>query len=283
MNNTAQRLGLSELIQQRIRYANRERWFRLVLTRKASAATRGFYDEYPRFYGTSVTRSEPDRLNQRHRALIQWNAGIIEGRRVLDIASHDGRWSFAAHKAGAAHVLGLEARAHLVEAARENVRHYGAPAERIEFRQGDAFAELDRLEVGGFDTVFCFGFFYHTIDHMPLLRRIARLRPKHVVIDTLISLSQAHVVEIKEEAVEAESNGAIGEPASPEHIVIGQPSKSALELMLRASGFGTPRYYDWLKAGITRWDDLEVYYLSKRVSLTAERLSGSHPLPALYK
>ncbi len=270
MNNVARRPGLSELIQQRIRYSNRERWFRLVLTRKSGAAANGFFDDYPRFYATSVTHPEPDRLNQRHRALIQWNSGIIEGQRVLDIASHDGRWSFAAYKTGATYVVGLEARAHLVEAARENVRHYGAPSEQVQFRNGDAFEELDRLQVGSFDTVFCFGFFYHTIDHMPLLRRIARLKPKHVIIDTLISLSPARIIEIKEEAVETESNGAIGEPASPERIVIGQPSKPALELMLRASGFRAPRYYDWLNAGITRWDDLEVYYLGKRVSLTAE-------------
>jgi predicted nicotinamide N-methyase len=33
--------------------------------------------------------------------LIQSNLNVICGRNVLDIACHDGRWSFAATKAGA--------------------------------------------------------------------------------------------------------------------------------------------------------------------------------------
>jgi hypothetical protein len=40
--------------------------------------------------------------------------------------------------------------------------------------------------------------------------------------------------------------------------------------MLQATGFRVLRYYDWSKAGIKRWDDLEVYYLGERVSLTCE-------------
>ena len=73
------------------------------------------------------------RLNQRHRALIQSNAAVIAGRRVLDIASHDGRWSLAASMAGAEYVLGIEARQHLAEAARDNMREYGVPAGKVEF------------------------------------------------------------------------------------------------------------------------------------------------------
>ena len=261
---------LSE-IHERVRHVNRERWFRLVASGKGNAHIPGFFDGYPRFFETSVTSAKPDRLNQRYRALIESNAELIAGRRILDIASHDGRWAFAAHKAGAASVLGIEARSHLIEAARSNIREYGAPDKQFEFRQGDVLAELDRLPVDAFDTVFCFGFLYHTIDHMPLLRNIARLKPKHIVIDTLISVRPANIIEIREEQIEAESNGAIGEPGTPSRIVIGKPSKPALELMLHATGFRPLRYYDWFNAGITRWDDLEAYYLGERISLTAVR------------
>jgi hypothetical protein len=150
------------------------------------------------------------------------------------------------------------------------MHEYGAPNTRINFKQGDVFVELDRLEPGTFDTVFCFGFFYHTLDHMSLLRKIARIKPRHLLIDTLISLSPANIIEIKEEKIEEESNGAVGEPGAPNLTVIGKPSKTALEMMLRATGFRPMRYYDWLNAGIRRWDDLEVYYLGQRISLTAE-------------
>jgi predicted RNA methylase len=51
------------------------------------------------------------RLNQRHKLIVAPFAEQIAGARVLDIAAHDGRWSFALAAAGAAEVVGVEARA----------------------------------------------------------------------------------------------------------------------------------------------------------------------------
>src|SRR3990170_6442773 len=59
------------------------------------AVTSPFFDQFPRFYETSQTFAYPSRLNLRHEAIFGENQDIFEGRRVLDIASHDGRWSFA--------------------------------------------------------------------------------------------------------------------------------------------------------------------------------------------
>ncbi len=219
------------------------------------------------------------RLNQRHRALIQSNAAVIAGRRVLDIASHDGRWSLAASMAGAEYVLGIEARQHLAEAARDNMREYGVPAGKVEFVQGDVMVELDKLESGLFDTVFWFGFLYHTIDHMPLLRKIARLKPTSLVIDTTVSgrpglqpQRQTHpsVIEVHDEAIEHESTAAFGDPGNPVRAVRGYPSREALQMMLAAVGFSTLPYYDWRTAGIQRWDDLKNYYLGKRVTVNRD-------------
>jgi hypothetical protein len=44
----------------------------------------GFFDSYPRFYSTSQTGAKPNRLNKRHRALIDSNEAIIRGKSVLD-------------------------------------------------------------------------------------------------------------------------------------------------------------------------------------------------------
>ena len=197
---------------------------------KSRARSVGFFDSYPRFFSTSATASAPDRLNQRHRALIQSNADIISGRSVLDIASHDGRWSLAAHKAGAKCVLGIEARQHLVEASRANMRDYGVPQGQVEFVQGDVMIELDQLESGRFDTVFCFGFLYHMIDHMALLRKIARLEPTSLVIDTAISTQPGSIVEVHDEAVQNESAAAVGDHGNPARALKGYPSRAALEL-----------------------------------------------------
>ncbi len=260
-------------IQERLRFANRQWWCRLAVKGKGNSVEPGFFDRYPKCFTTSFTLAKPDRLNQRYRALIESNADIISGCRILDLASHDGRWALAANKNGASHVLGIEARSRLIEAAQGNMRQYDVPEDKVEFLQGDVIAELDRLEPGRFDTVFCFGFLYHTIDHMPLLRKIARLKPKHLIIDTLISVRPANVIEIRDEEIVNESNGAMGEPGNSERAVTGRPSKSALELMLRATGFEPQRYYNWLHAGVQRWDDLADYYVGTRISLTCKAAS----------
>jgi len=87
--------------------------------------TAGFFDQYPRFYDTSETFAYPSRLNLRHEAIFGENTDIFEGRRVLDIASHDGRWSFAALQAGAASVVGIEGRPELVASAGRRSRTTG--------------------------------------------------------------------------------------------------------------------------------------------------------------
>ena len=55
-----------------------------------------FFDAYPRFYETSKTSASRGRLNLRYEAIFGENADVFRGARVLDIASHDGRWSLAA-------------------------------------------------------------------------------------------------------------------------------------------------------------------------------------------
>lgn len=260
---------LLSVVQARLWHVSRERWLRRVVARRKHSSTTGFFDAYPRFFSTSVTSATPNRLNQRHRALIQANTDHLLGRRVLDLASHDGRWSFAAQRAGAEHVLGVKARQHLVEAARRNLREYRVPETRVEFLQGDVMVELDRLDNRHFDTVLCFGFFYHIIDHMLLLRKIARLKPTNLLIDTNVSRQPGSVIEVDDELVENERAAAFGDPGNPLRAIRGKPSRAALEMMLKAVGFSVVRYWDWLNAGIGQWDDLGDYYLGERVSLTA--------------
>ena len=121
-----------------------------------------FFDAYPAFYESSRTAAFPRRLELRHRAIIEANRDILDGARVLDLASHDGRWSFAALKAGARHVTGIEARAGLVETSNKLFAQYGIPDEDYQFVQGDMFRILRerRFEI---DVVLCLGFVYHTL------------------------------------------------------------------------------------------------------------------------
>jgi 2-polyprenyl-3-methyl-5-hydroxy-6-metoxy-1,4-benzoquinol methylase len=161
--------------------------------------------------------------------------------------------------------LGIEARPHLVAAAREQLSHRPG-SDRIEFRIGDVMSELPQLSEP-FDTVFCFGFLYHMIDHMTLFRAIRRVNPKHLVIDTAISSQPGAVIEVSEEAVDVEAHAAVAESGSPGLALKASPTKSALEMMLKAAGFGEIRYWNWKKAGIKCWADLKDYYLGERVTI----------------
>jgi len=266
--------GILALLASRVRVSLRVRMLRAkrMLPQGASDPESGFFDSFPRFYSTSATAAAPNRLNKRHRALIESNEAVIRGKSVLDIASHDGRWSLAALKAGARQVVGIEAREHLVKSAQSNMREYGMPNDRVRFVLGDVFEEIERLESDSIDTVFCFGFLYHTIHQMLLLSQIARLRPQHAIFDTHIDLDPGSIIEVHDEEVATESAGAVPDLGNPTRTVVGAPSKFALELMLFNSGFGYS-YYDWHRAGITRWDDLDDYYEGRRVSLVATRRS----------
>jgi precorrin-6B methylase 2 len=243
----------------------------LRITRAISVARRlpisgGFFDEYPEFYSTSHTSAVPNRLNQRYKACIEWNLIAIKGKRILDIASHDGRWSFAAINAGAAHVKGIEARDRLVEASRSNLRRYGVPEQSFQFIAGDVFEAIDDIEPNSIDTVFCFGFLYHAVNHMLLLSKIEKLKPKHLILDTAIFLDPNPVIGIKAEDPEIDGSAVRFGSDAAKRVIVGWPSRAALELML--SNFGwTFTYYDWHSAGIRRWDKLDDYHEGSRVTL----------------
>ena len=268
-------IGFRRLFVSRLRNHFRQASLRIKrkVTNGKSDQGIGFFDRYPRFYETSTTAPVPNRLNKRYRALIEANKAIISGKSVLDLASHDGRWSFAAYKAGARFVLGIEAREYLVKNARDNLLVYDVPERQVQFIAGDVFETFDQLEPNRFDTVFCFGFLYHTMHHMLVLNEIARLRSTHLILDTAIDLDPDPVVFLRSEDVTHEAFGAVPDPGDREHILTGVPTKSALELMLSHSGFPLITYFDWHQAGVKQWDDLVDYHKGQRVSLVATRKS----------
>jgi hypothetical protein len=228
-----------------------------------------FFDAFPRFYETSKTGPWPNRLNGRYRALIQSNQQIIAGASILDLASHDGRWSFAALKNGAKKVVGIEGRRELVQHSMDTMELYGIPRSRYRFICGDVFEEIGAFGEDEFDLVLCFGFFYHIMNHMLLLENVKRLRPQYLLIDTGISADTRSVIELREEDVSAEANAISARGLGSGQALVGYPTKVALEAMLRHCGFELS-YYDWLRAGITNWEHLEDYRDNTRVSLLAK-------------
>jgi predicted RNA methylase len=209
-----------------------------------------FFDSYPRFVETSETGPWIERLNGRYVALIESNRDLISGARVLDLASHDGRWSFAALQNGAASVVGIEHKPRLMKKTVENFEFYGVPQEKYDFIEGDIFQRID--ELGDFDVVFCFGIFYHINDHMLLLSKIARRNPRVLIMDTNISLIQESVIELAYEGMGGK-------------VLVGQPSKAGLEVMFESFGW-TFDYFDWKASGLCGPKRLPDYGAGRRVT-----------------
>lgn len=123
------------------------------------------------------------RLRKRHAFLVDPFRTEIEGARVLDIAAHDGRWSYAFAQAGAASVLGIEAREEL--AARFDEMPDTPQKERVSMQVGDLYVGLDELvrENEKFDVIALFGIMYHVMDHFRILRQCMQLSPRVVIVD----------------------------------------------------------------------------------------------------
>jgi hypothetical protein len=212
-----------------------------------------FFKKYPRFVSTSSVASTPGRLNLRHQAIIDDNREIFEDARVLDIASHDGRWTLAALDAGAKHVTGIEARADLVEHAVDNLAHYGVDDDRYEVIHGDVFEVLGGSEHEfEADVVLCLGFLYHTLRYQDLFHGIRSVDPTYLLLDTAVYRSDEPVVRIKAEDVERPGNSTPSHLAHDGRMLVGRPSPVALELMLESFGFEVEKKFDWQRFLRTR-------------------------------
>ncbi|MEM1114321.1 MAG: methyltransferase domain-containing protein [Pseudomonadota bacterium] len=151
------------------------------------------FNEFDRFLQTSETGKLKilgkdrlaTRLNTRHSGLLLSNEDLIAGKNVLDLASHDGRWSFAALKVGAKHVTGIEHKPRLIRKTTANFEHYAVDTDSYQFIQGDIFEHIPKV-TQRIDTVFCFGIFYHISHHMHLLSQIDSLGVRGLILDTEI-------------------------------------------------------------------------------------------------
>lgn len=238
-----------------------------------------FFDQYDRFYSTTRIGCHPNRLNSRYRALIEPHLDLIRGRTILDVGSHDGRWSFAALMAGARHVTGVEGRGHLVDAARQTFAHYGVSDDRYRFHVGDAFDVLQR-EAIKVDTVLILGFFYHTYRHFEAAALAAATGASHIVLDTAVAKDAVPGRAFIEYALEpTNKDGAPIGPRAKE--LVGRPSRRAVELMFGQVGFElcdidrSVNVDDPTRMEDYRDDRREIFVL-RRMTSTPDATAASH-------
>jgi transposase-like protein len=218
-----------------------------------------FFDHFSRFVETDELGSVADRLNARYLAIIHENRKLIEGATVLDLASHDGRFSFAALQTGAARVVGIEFGSALVQKSLANMEYYNIPSNKYEFHVGDIYEVIDQIEQC--DVVLCFGILYHVNSHLLLLTKIADLDPRNVIIDTNVSQLEPAVIELR---------GPVdGRPLQLGESVEGYPSRAALNAMLSSFGWRYD-YFDWEHSGLLDRQQMVDYQRGKRVSVVVD-------------
>ena len=253
-----------------------------------------FGDDYPRFIELSDLTPEwqnqrPDRrdaleqrnrMNERYEALFASNRDIFDGARVLDLASHDGRYSFAALKAGAAHVTGVEARKGLIDRAHEAFAFYGQDPSTYRFVRGDLFEVLAR-ETFEVDVVLCLGFLYHTYRHTELMYRLHDLAPRHLVMDTMVTHQKQTTLKLIREKDAEDIRSAAEDPYAVGRVLVLRPSLPALELLLDSYGFDVESNHDWAAQLAGRGDvpGLAGYANGGRVSLRCRFRGRRSPTP----
>jgi len=210
-----------------------------------------FFEQFPQFYRTSSTHPTTARLNLRYEAIFGENRDIFAGTRVLDLASHDGRWSLAALEAGARSVTGIEARPELVKAAAENLGEYGYGADRVRFVAGDVHEVLSTQDLEA-DVVLCLGFLYHTLRYNELLGGIRRTNARYLIIDTFSPHMMGPVpnVNVLTEDADEEGKAAADSYTHGLSVLVGRPNLAAIRVMLGAYGYRVERLSDW--AGLLR-------------------------------
>jgi hypothetical protein len=214
-----------------------------------------------------------DRLNERHKRIIDANIDAIADKTVIDLAASNGRWSYAAIRAGAKNVLSIEGRPDRADQAREYFDQLGV-ADRIDADTGDMYAWLQSKSKVDVDTVFCLGIFYHVMDHYMLIRLIADLRPRSIIIDSGFVRSFRNSVRIISENPNLYSNAlSVHDGQSKE--VVGVVSLGLMIQMAWNIGYNC-RPVLWDTADIQNKTCVHDYITGRRFTLRLDKIEGNH-------
>jgi len=233
-----------------------------------------FFDQYPVFYETTATLLKKNRFEQRRRMIIEASADHLKEARVLDLASHDGRWSFASLKTGATYVEGVEARPALVQHANDTFERYDVPRADYTFHCQDVLTYLLKSDVPRFDVVLCLGFFYHTMHHFMLLERMAATDAPVFIIDTAVLDVPEAIVGLSNEDVHDPRNAVDHAGTGRMMAPVGTPSRAAMKMMLDYLGYDLEEI-DW-ERHVDDFDECYDYKTKRRGTFVAIRREQAH-------
>lgn len=212
------------------------------------------------------------RLIERHKRIITENLDAINGKTVLDLAANNGRWSYAAIQAGASHVISIEAREERAQQAQVFFEELGV-SELIDVNIGDMYYWLYESRHLNVDTVFCLGVYYHVMDHYMLLKQIAQLTPKTIIIDSGFVRSFRNSVQIKSENPNLYSNALkVYEGQTSE--VIGVVSLGLMIQMAWNLGYNCYPIL-WDPKTIADQECVHDYMIGRRYTLRLDKIDGN--------
>jgi hypothetical protein len=244
----------------------------------------GFFDQHPEFYGTGnagpvAPESVKRRLNARHDVIIEANAAALAGRTVVDLGSHDGRWTFAALQSGAKHATGIEPRQELVTAAQGHLAAKSVDPTTYGFVVGDALSSLAEGSLQA-EVLLVLGVFYHFSYHVELLEQLRATGAQTIIIDTLVGPPGpqgrfANSISFIAEPVDDVSNASNEIYPGAGVSIVGFPSRRAMTFLFNAFGYDL-REIDWAPY-VAKWgvDGIQDYQDRSRGTFVANRLSDA--------
>ncbi|HTZ37367.1 MAG TPA: Stf0 family sulfotransferase [Stellaceae bacterium] len=224
----------------------------------ADPAVPHFFDRHAELIKSLPIRSDSgpgslETIRRRYDRVFMRNRDLFANARVLDLMSAQGFWSVAALDAGAAHVVAVERSERLIQIAERNLAESGVDARRYRLVQSAIFPALQSFMPEAFDVIICKEFF-EQCHPSTFFRHLARLRPKHVVLDTRIINGAGPVSRF------GMANGS--------RAILSTPSHDLIKFLCQ--GEFTWRLADWQSMGSTNWSGVKGYarertYLLDRV------------------
>jgi trehalose 2-sulfotransferase len=211
------------------------------------------FDRYDEIKDTAARPVDAKRLRHRYEAMIGQNRALFHNARVLNIHSGDGRWSFAALDAGAAHVVGVEGERAPIEAARNAFAKLGVSSASYEFISADVLSVLRTFAPGSFDLILCLDFPRVADPHL-FFHRLRRLRPKHVILDTGIVAGKVPLASFRiKQRDKTEPSAPV--QSAPLRVV---PNHELIRMLCDYFDFRW-QVIDWHGLGITDWTGIHDY------------------------
>jgi predicted nicotinamide N-methyase len=231
---------------------------------------KSFFDDYPEFYQTG---KQPLRLGARYEAIIQNGLHALEGKVVLDLGAHNGRWSFAALKAGAKKVISIEGRQDMAEAQDRIFKKLGVQSDRYSQHVGDGMELMINAGISC-DTVLLLGIYYHVHNHLDWVKAIRGTGAAAVITDTEITPCDQKDIIVRykfEDNASLMSTPFESFPGFGKGIV-GHPSRAFVNYSFAAYGYATnevawrPLLEKWGAKGMDDYaSDRRSTFFAKRV------------------